>query len=66
MVRLSKGSAARPHRSVFHLFVLGSANVDEALGGYLTKYDCISADISPIGGICKTDLPRLLRYGSPP
>jgi hypothetical protein len=36
------------------LLVLGSANVDEALRGYLTKYDCSSADINPIGGISKT------------
>lgn len=32
------------------LLVLGSANVDEALRGYMTKYDCSSADINPIGG----------------
>lgn len=31
------------------LLVLGSANVDECLRGYLTKYDCSSADINPIG-----------------
>jgi NH3-dependent NAD+ synthetase len=35
------------------LLVLGSANVDECLRGYLTKYDCSSADINPIGGISK-------------
>ena len=33
------------------LLVLGSANVDETLRGYLTKYDCSSADLNPIGGI---------------
>ena len=33
------------------LLVLGSANVDESLRGYLTKYDCSSADINPIGAI---------------
>ncbi|KAI9858054.1 MAG: glutamine-dependent NAD(+) synthetase [Trichoglossum hirsutum] len=33
------------------LLVLGSANVDESLRGYLTKYDCSSADINPIGGV---------------
>lgn len=44
------------------LLVLGSANVDEALRGYLTKYDCSSADVNPIGGISKTDLKRFLRY----
>ena len=29
----------------------GSANVDEALRGYYTKYDCSAADINPIGGV---------------
>ncbi len=33
------------------LLCLGSANVDESLRGYLTKYDCSSADINPIGAI---------------
>ena len=31
------------------LLVLGSSNVDEALRGYFTKYDCSSSDIAPIG-----------------
>ncbi|XP_066556688.1 glutamine-dependent NAD(+) synthetase [Amia ocellicauda] len=44
------------------LLVLGSANVDECLTGYLTKYDCSSADINPIGGISKTDLRGFLQY----
>ncbi|XP_058518678.1 glutamine-dependent NAD(+) synthetase isoform X2 [Ochotona princeps] len=44
------------------LLVLGSANVDESLLGYLTKYDCSSADINPIGGISKTDLRAFVRY----
>ncbi|XP_037086411.1 glutamine-dependent NAD(+) synthetase-like [Pollicipes pollicipes] len=44
------------------LLVLGSANVDESLRGYMTKYDCSSADINPIGGISKTDLKSFLRY----
>lgn len=44
------------------LLVLGSTNVDEALRGYLTKYDCSSADINPIGGISKNDLKRFLHY----
>lgn len=44
------------------LLVLGSANVDEALRGYMTKYDCSSADINPIGGISKADLKLFLRY----
>lgn len=44
------------------LLVLGSANVDESLRGYMTKYDCSSADINPIGGISKTDLKRFIGY----
>lgn len=44
------------------LLVLGSANVDEALRGYFTKYDCSSADINPIGSICKTDLRSFIMY----
>ncbi|XP_054553405.1 glutamine-dependent NAD(+) synthetase isoform X2 [Talpa occidentalis] len=44
------------------LLVLGSANVDESLLGYLTKYDCSSADINPIGGISKTDLRAFIRF----
>ncbi len=44
------------------LLVLGSANVDEALRGYMTKYDCSSADINPIGGICKSDLKNMLQW----
>ncbi|XP_054999963.1 glutamine-dependent NAD(+) synthetase isoform X2 [Sorex araneus] len=44
------------------LLVLGSANVDESLLGYLTKYDCSSADINPIGGISKTDLRTFMRF----
>jgi NAD+ synthase (glutamine-hydrolysing) len=45
-----------------NLLVLGSANVDECLRGYLTKYDCSSADINPIGGISKTDLKRFIKW----
>lgn len=44
------------------LLVLGSSNVDESLRGYFTKYDCSSADINPIGGICKADLKKFLNY----
>ena len=44
------------------LLVLGSANVDECLRGYLTKYDCSSADINPIGSISKNDLKRFIVY----
>lgn len=44
------------------LLVLGTGNVDEALRGYLTKYDCSSGDINPIGGISKGDLRRFLEW----
>ncbi|KAI8975354.1 hypothetical protein BDF20DRAFT_878131 [Mycotypha africana] len=44
------------------LLVLGSANVDESLRGYLTKYDCSSADVNPIGAISKKDLKRFIAY----
>lgn len=44
------------------LLVLGSANVDESLRGYLTKYDNSSADINPIGAISKTDLKKFIAY----
>lgn len=46
------------------LLVLGSANVDESLRGYLTKYDCSAADINPIGGISKRDLREFLRWAA--
>ncbi|KZS94636.1 glutamine-dependent NAD synthetase with GAT domain-containing protein [Sistotremastrum niveocremeum HHB9708] len=46
------------------LLVLGSANVDESLRGYLTKYDCSSADINPIGGISKTDLKKFIGHAT--
>ncbi|CEH16715.1 glutamine-dependent nad synthetase with gat domain-containing protein [Ceraceosorus bombacis] len=46
------------------LLVLGSANVDESLRGYLTKYDCSSADLNPIGAISKTDLKRFIAYAT--
>ncbi|KAL1304873.1 hypothetical protein AAFC00_003796 [Neodothiora populina] len=45
-----------------NFLVLGSANVDEALRGYLTKYDCSSADVNPIGGISKTDLKKFIAW----
>lgn len=44
------------------LLVLGSANVDESLRGYLTKYDNSSADLNPIGSISKLDLRRFLTH----
>lgn len=52
----------RKRRNGGSLLVLGSANVDECLRGYLTKYDCSSSDINPIGGISKTDLKSFIAY----
>uniref|UniRef100_A0A6U2XUR6 Glutamine-dependent NAD(+) synthetase n=1 Tax=Entomoneis paludosa TaxID=265537 RepID=A0A6U2XUR6_9STRA len=46
------------------LLVLGSANVDEGLRGYMTKYDCSSADLNPIGAISKGDLKKMLLWAS--
>ncbi|KAJ0977061.1 hypothetical protein J5N97_012535 [Dioscorea zingiberensis] len=51
------------NKSGFYL-VLGSSNVDEGLRGYLTKYDCSSADINPIGSVSKVDLRAFLRWGA--
>jgi NAD+ synthase (glutamine-hydrolysing) len=36
--------------------------VGESLRGYLTKYDCSSADINPIGSIDKSDLKRFIAW----
>ena len=47
-----------------YLLVLGSAILDEGLTGYMTKYDCSSADINPIGGIAKKDLKRFLLWAA--
>ncbi|KAI0967115.1 glutamine-dependent NAD synthetase [Xylaria arbuscula] len=44
------------------LLVLGSANVGEALRGYMTKYDCSSADINPIGSIDKAGLKGFITW----
>jgi len=44
------------------LLVLGSSNVDEALMGYYTKYDCSSADLNPIGSFSKINLKKFLDY----
>merc|ERR1711935_1295653 len=46
------------------LLVLGSANVDEGLRGYMTKYDCSSADLNPIGAISKGDLKLMLKWAA--
>lgn len=47
-----------------YLLVLGAANIEEGLTGYMTKYDCSSADLNPIGGISKVDLKRFLLWAA--
>lgn len=42
--------------------VLSTGNVDEALVGYLTKYDCSAGDLNPIGSISKQDLRQFMRF----
>ncbi|RKP21800.1 adenine nucleotide alpha hydrolases-like protein, partial [Rozella allomycis CSF55] len=55
---ISYQTARRP------FLVLGTSNVDEAIRGYFTKYDCSSADINPIGSISKNDLKKFVEYYS--
>lgn len=52
------------HNKSGFFLVLGSSNVDEGLRGYLTKYDCSSADINPIGSVSKQDLRAFLRWAA--
>lgn len=42
--------------------VLATGNVDEALVGYLTKFDCSAADLNPIGSLSKQDLRRFIEF----
>jgi NAD+ synthase (glutamine-hydrolysing) len=44
------------------LLVLASGNLEEGLTGYMTKYDCSSADINLIGGISKVDLKSFMLW----
>lgn len=44
------------------LLVLASGNLDEGITGYLTKYDCSSADLNPIGSLSKIALKKFLLY----
>ena len=44
--------------------MLSASNIAEGLRGYMTKYDCSSGDINPIGGINKLDLRRFLYHFS--
>jgi NAD+ synthase (glutamine-hydrolysing) len=44
------------------LLVLGSANLDEGIMGYMTKYDCSSADLNPIGSLSKNSIKSFLLH----
>lgn len=44
------------------LLVLGSANLDEGIMGYMTKYDCSSADLNPIGSLSKNSIKSFLHH----
>lgn len=55
-------TARKLPRAGSSLLVLTSNNVDEALRGYLTKYDCSSGDIAPLGSISKSDAKAFLAW----
>ena len=44
------------------LLVLGAANLDEGIMGYMTKYDCSSADLNPIGSLSKNSIKSFLSH----
>jgi NAD+ synthase (glutamine-hydrolysing) len=46
------------------LLVLDSINVEECSQGSLTKHDCSSADLSPIGSFSKLEIRDLVRWTS--
>jgi len=47
-----------------NLLVLTSANVDEAVRGYFTKFDCSAGDLNLIGGLNKGDLKDFLAFAA--
>lgn len=44
------------------MLVLGSGNLDKALRGYFTKYDCSSGDLNVIGGFSQLDIRNFLYH----
>jgi NAD+ synthase (glutamine-hydrolysing) len=46
------------------LLVLSSINVEECLRGSLTKHDCSSADLSPIGSFSKMHIRDFIRWAT--
>ncbi|KAI5464958.1 NAD+ synthase [Mariannaea sp. PMI_226] len=55
-------TARKLPRAGASLLVVSSGNVDEALRGYLTKYDCSSGDLAPLGSISKSDAKSFLAW----
>lgn len=55
---LNKSNTEKPG----FLLVLASGNLDESMLGYLTKYDCSSGDINPIGSLSKIKIKEFLLY----
>lgn len=45
-----------------HLLVLASANADETVCGYFTKYDNSSGDLNPIGSFSKDNLRKFVAH----
>mmetsp|Transcript_58989 Transcript_58989/g.63675 ORF Transcript_58989/g.63675 Transcript_58989/m.63675 type:complete len:446 (-) Transcript_58989:392-1729(-) len=60
----SGNTQTKSRKTTGFLLVLGSSNVDEGLRGYMTKYDCSSADLNPIGSISKGDLKAMLGWAA--
>lgn len=46
------------------LLVVSAANLEKQLTGDITKYDCSSGDINPIGTISKLELRKLLKWAA--
>jgi NAD+ synthase (glutamine-hydrolysing) len=54
--------STRGRASAGPLLVLGSAGVEECLRGNLTKHDCSSADLSPMGSFSKMEIRTFLHW----
>ena len=52
-------------RAYVYTHTLTHSAVTHRLRGFLTKYDCSSADINPIGSISKNDLRAFVRFAGP-
>jgi NAD+ synthase (glutamine-hydrolysing) len=44
------------------LLVLGCTGMDDIIIGNLRKYDTSSADLNPVGSLCKKDIKGVLEY----